>query len=101
MYSSEWNLQQEVVRSGRGGGQRLLPGHVRPVGDIRPVDLHLLVKPVVQDERVGYGQSVRLHRMQLAVVEVADVRVVEVRHLGPGMAAGAHVGSGQPAAPTL
>ena len=44
------------------------------------VDLHAAVEAVVNDEVVGHANAVRLHRMPLPVVVVADARLVEVRY---------------------
>lgn len=40
---------------------------------VRTVDFHLSVETVVEEEVVGHANAVRLHRMALAVVVVADV----------------------------
>ena len=42
-------------------------------GLVRPVDLHLAVEPVVEQEVVRHANAVRLHRVALAVVVVPDV----------------------------
>jgi hypothetical protein len=67
---------------------RMKPGHVVCGGHVRPKNLHLFVQVVVEDEAVGDAQSVRLHRVPGAVVEVAHFGIVEVGHavlaLGPG-----------------
>ena len=52
--------------------------HVMGCGNVGPEDLHLLVQAVVQDKGMGYAESVRLHRMAGAVVEVSDDRVIKV-----------------------
>lgn len=56
------------------------PAHVVGAGPVWPVDLHLVVQPVIQDQTVDDRQTVRLHRVRRTVVEVAHVRVVEVKH---------------------
>ena len=54
-------------------------------GKTRVIDrasyLHLLVDAVVEQEVVGHAHAVGLHGVPLAVVEVAHIRVVEVRDL--------------------
>ena len=50
---------------------------------MRSIHLHLSVQPVVEDEVVGHSYSVRLHRVTLPVVVVADVAVVVVTHFSP------------------
>ena len=40
---------------------------------VRPVDLHLPVESVVEEEVVGHAHPVGLHRVALAVVVVANV----------------------------
>ena len=42
-------------------------------GLVRPVDLHLAVEPVVEQEVVRHAYAVRLHRVALTVVVVPDV----------------------------
>ena len=37
------------------------------------VDLHLLIKPVVEQKIVRHANAVRLHGMPLAIVVVSDV----------------------------
>ncbi len=55
--------------------------HVMRRRDVGPEDLHLLVEAVVQDQRVGHAQAVRLHRMAGSVMEVSHIRIVEVNNL--------------------
>lgn len=50
-------------------------------GRIRLVDLHVLQQPVVREQGVGHANSMRLHRVALAVVVVSDIGVIEVAHL--------------------
>lgn len=47
-------------------------------GGVRLEHLHLVEEAVVGEQRVGHADAVRLHRVALAVVVVADLRVVEV-----------------------
>ena len=42
-------------------------------GLVRPVDLHLAVEPVVEQEVVRHANAVRLHRVALSVVVISDV----------------------------
>mmetsp|Transcript_21755 Transcript_21755/g.64501 ORF Transcript_21755/g.64501 Transcript_21755/m.64501 type:complete len:428 (+) Transcript_21755:163-1446(+) len=49
-------------------------------GRARPVDLHLLVEAIVEQQVVSHANTMRLHGMALAIVVVANVRVVEVAH---------------------
>lgn len=56
------------------------PAHVMSAGAVRPIDFHLVVKPVVQHQTVYDRQTVRFHRMRRPVMEVAHVRVIEVEH---------------------
>ena len=44
------------------------------------VDLHLLVEAIVEQQVVSHANTMRLHGMALAIVVVANVRVVEVAH---------------------
>lgn len=67
--------------------------HVVRAGPVRPVDLHLVVQPVVEHQAVYDGQTVRLHRVRRPVVEVAHVRVVEVKHAFVGRHDGARTPS--------
>ena len=84
MYSSEWNLKYDVgCKKCRSLYSRNSPIHVRPIGDVWSVHLHLLVQPVIEDERMGHCQSLGLHGMEGPVVEVSHVRVVKVSHSGP------------------
>ena len=53
-------------------------GHVLLGGLVRPIDLHLAVEAVVEHQVVRHAYAVRLHRVALAVVVVADVAVVVV-----------------------
>ena len=64
------------------------PVHVWTISNVRPVDLHFLVEPVVEHQRVGHRQSLGFHGVEGPVVEISDIRVVEVRHPGPGVAGG-------------
>jgi hypothetical protein len=48
-------------------------GHLLLSGFMRSEDFHLPVKSVVQQEVVGHAYAVRLHRVTLPVVVVADV----------------------------
>lgn len=48
------------------------------VGEVRAADLEATVEVVVYDEAVSHTDPVRLHRVSLAVVVVADRRLVEV-----------------------
>ena len=59
------------------------PVHVWTIGNVRPVDLHFLVEPVVEHQRVGHCQSLGFHGVEGPVVEISDIRVVEVRHPPP------------------
>ena len=45
---------------------------------VRPVDLHLAVEAVVEEEVVRHAYAVRLHRVTLAIVIVADVTCEKV-----------------------
>mmetsp|Transcript_22235 Transcript_22235/g.68622 ORF Transcript_22235/g.68622 Transcript_22235/m.68622 type:complete len:392 (+) Transcript_22235:358-1533(+) len=58
---------------------RVEPRHERRVHGLGPEHLHHAVEPVVHHEVVRHPHAVRLHRVALAVVEVSDLRVVEVR----------------------
>ncbi len=60
---------------------RVKSGHVMRGCNVGSEDLHLLVEAVVQDQRVGHAQAVRLHRMAGSVVEVSHIRIVEVNNL--------------------
>ena len=51
---------------------------VRAGSLLRPEDVHVLVQAVVDDKLMRQPDAVRAHRVALAVVEVADHRVVEV-----------------------
>ena len=42
-------------------------------GFVRPVDLHLSVETIVQQEVVGHTHAMRLHRVALAIVIVSDI----------------------------
>ena len=64
------------------------PVHIWTIGNVRPVDLHFLVEPVVEDQGVGHCQSLGLHGVEGAVVEVSNIRVVEVSHPRPGVTGG-------------
>ena len=79
-----------------GGGQGRTGRQGGTEDRARVVYLHLLVESVVKDEGVSDAESVGLHGVQLAVVEVAHFGVVEIRHLGPGVA-GTHGELGPPA----
>lgn len=56
------------------------PAHVLRAGPVRPVDFHFIIQTVVQHQAVYDGQTVRLHRMRRPVMEIAHVRVVEIKH---------------------
>lgn len=56
------------------------PAHVMRTRPVRPVDLHLVVQPIVEHQAVNDRQPVGLHRVRRPVMEVAHVRVVEVKH---------------------
>lgn len=56
------------------------PAHVVRTRSVRPVDLHLVVQPIVEYQAVNDRQPMRLHRVRRSVMEVAHVRVVEVKH---------------------
>ena len=45
---------------------------------VRPVDLHLAVEAVVEQEVVRHAYAVRLHRVTLAIVVVPDVTCDEL-----------------------
>ena len=49
---------------------------------MRPVDLHLPVEAVVEEQVMGHPHPVRLHGMALAIIVVANVTVVVVTHFG-------------------
>jgi hypothetical protein len=53
-------------------------GHFVAVRGFGPVNLHLLVHPIVHDQAMREPDSMRLHRMTSHIGIVADVRVVEV-----------------------
>ena len=57
---------------------------------MRPVDLHLPVESVVEEEVVGHPHPMRLHGMSLAIIVVANVTVVVVTHFG--LVVGLHFG---------
>ena len=48
-------------------------------GLVRPVDLHLAVEAVVEEEVVRHAYAVRLHRVPLPVVVVSDVAFHELK----------------------
>lgn len=45
---------------------------------VRSVDLHFLVQSIVHDQGVRDSQSVRLHRVPRAIMEVPNIGVVEI-----------------------
>ena len=47
-------------------------------GLVRPVNLHLAIEAVVEEEVVGHPHPMRLHGMALAIVVVPNVTVVIV-----------------------
>lgn len=49
-------------------------------GTVRPVNLHLPVKAVVEHEAVNHRQPMRLHGMTRSIVEVTHFRIIEIRH---------------------
>ena len=49
---------------------------------MRPVNLHLTVEAIVEEEVVGHPHPVRLHRVALAIVIVPYVAVIIVADLG-------------------
>ena len=55
--------------------------HVLPRRRVRAHDLELLVDAIRLEQVVRHADAVRLHRVALAVVVVADVRVVVIAHL--------------------
>ena len=66
-----------------GGTRRSLKTGSEPAFLIHPllpyVDLHLLVQPIVDEQRMGHPDTMRLHRMPWPIVEVADIRYRMVR----------------------
>ena len=58
-----------VGREESGGGGGWAATHV---------DFHALVQVVAQDEVMGHGEAVRLHRMVVAVVGRADIRIIVI-----------------------
>jgi hypothetical protein len=75
---------RDRVGSGSGSGLegalflRVELGHLLEGGGRRAVDLHLLVQAVIEQQVVRHPNPVRLHRVPLPIVVVADVAVVEV-----------------------
>lgn len=71
---------------GRDGGEeldvlrRVEAADVFEGGGEGAADLHAAVEAVVDDQIVCHADAVGFHRMALAVVVVADCRLVEVRH---------------------
>ena len=61
---------------------------------IAHVDLHLSIQPVAQQQVVRHADAVRLHRVTLAIIVVADVGVVEVADLA--LARGRHLSQAHP-----
>ena len=45
-------------------------------GLVRPVNLHLAIEAVVEEEVVGHPHPVRLHRVSLSIVVISYVTVV-------------------------
>lgn len=76
-----------LLRLGRDGSEEgdvvvgVEPAEVSVSCRVRLVDLEVVEKAVVGEEGVGHPDPVWLHGMALAVVVVADLRVVEVADL--------------------
>jgi len=62
--------------------------HVVGAGAVRAINFHFVVEAVVQHQTVYDRQTVWLHRMCWTVVEIADVRVVKVKHTFVGHISG-------------
>jgi len=56
-------------------------GHLVLGGLVGPVHLHLPVETIVQQQVVGHSHPVGLHGVALAVVVVADIRVIVIANL--------------------
>lgn len=58
--------------------------HVGGLGRDWNEGFHVLVEIVVQEQAVGHSDTMGLHRVARPVVVVADVGIVEIRHLHTG-----------------
>lgn len=50
-----------------------------------PIHIHFLVQLIIEDQVVCYCQPVWLHFMPRAVMEIAHILIIEIRHLGRRM----------------